>query len=45
VLVNPGECFDAPGYLRIGLGQRMSGFAESLQVLATALEAMKEQAG
>jgi len=28
VLVNPGECFDMPGYLRIGLGKADQGLAE-----------------
>jgi len=43
VLANPGECFDSPGYLRIGLGQRAESFAEALQVLAAALEASREE--
>ncbi|MFN3267860.1 MAG: aminotransferase class I/II-fold pyridoxal phosphate-dependent enzyme [Zestosphaera sp.] len=37
VLVNPGECFDIPGYLRIGLGQHPPVFEESLQYLINSL--------
>lgn len=37
VLVNPGECFDIPGYLRIGLGQHPSVFEENLQYLISSL--------
>jgi aspartate/methionine/tyrosine aminotransferase len=37
VLVNPGECFENPGFLRIGLGQRQESFAASLRELVEAL--------
>ncbi|MEO3993717.1 MAG: aminotransferase class I/II-fold pyridoxal phosphate-dependent enzyme [Desulfurococcaceae archaeon TW002] len=37
VLVNPGECFDIRGYLRVGLGQHSSVFDESLQYLINSL--------
>jgi len=43
--VNPGVCFDSPGYLRIGLGQRGGSFAESLRALVTALEEARGEAG
>lgn len=38
VLVNPGECFEIPGYLRIGLGQHPSTFKESFQYLINSLK-------
>lgn len=42
VLVNPGECFEIPGYLRIGLGQQPSKFRESLQYLIDGLRGVFE---
>lgn len=37
VLVNPGECFGIPGYLRVGLGQHPSVFRESLRYFVDSL--------
>lgn len=42
VLVNPGECFEIPGYLRVGLGQRPQEFRESLQYLIDSLTRVRE---
>jgi aspartate/methionine/tyrosine aminotransferase len=41
VLVNPGECFESPGFIRVGLGQRPESFAKSLQDLVAALKSAR----
>lgn len=39
VLVNPGECFEMPGYLRIGLGSKNAEYLrEALTLLIKYLE-------
>lgn len=43
VLVNPGECFDIPGYLRIGLGQYSTLFRDSLNYLINSLMRVREE--
>lgn len=42
ILVNPGECFGEPGFLRIGLGQESSEFSNSLAELAKGLKEEKK---
>ncbi|MEM1604473.1 MAG: aminotransferase class I/II-fold pyridoxal phosphate-dependent enzyme [Zestosphaera sp.] len=42
VLVNPGECFEIPGYLRVGLGQRPQEFRDGLQYLIDSLTRVRE---
>ncbi len=43
VLVNPGECFEIPGYLRVGLGQQPTQFRNSLQNLIDGLARIREK--
>ncbi|MCC6033056.1 MAG: aminotransferase class I/II-fold pyridoxal phosphate-dependent enzyme [Desulfurococcaceae archaeon] len=43
VLVNPGECFEIPGYLRVGLGQQPTQFRDSLRTLVNGLEGIREK--
>ncbi|MET1128247.1 MAG: aminotransferase class I/II-fold pyridoxal phosphate-dependent enzyme [Thermoproteota archaeon] len=38
ILVNPGECFGIPGYLRVGLGEKPEKFRTSAALLAEALD-------
>lgn len=37
VLINPGECFEIPGFVRIGTGQNPSTYSRSVQTLINAL--------
>ncbi len=37
ILANPGECFELPGYLRIGVGQQPGDFRHNLTELLAAL--------
>ena len=41
ILVNPGECFELPGYLRIGVGQKPEDFNNSIEELLAALEKLR----
>ncbi len=40
ILVNPGECFKLPGYLRIGLGSSPGKFKDEVKELAKALSSL-----
>lgn len=40
ILVNPGECFETPGYLRIGVGQKSEEFKKSVKFFADALKSI-----
>jgi len=42
ILVNPGECFDMPGYIRVGMGQEPSKYAENIMMFLKALEELKK---
>ena len=42
ILVNPGECFDMPGYIRVGMGQEPARYAENIAMLLRALEEQKK---
>jgi len=43
ILVNPGECFDSPGFLRIGLGHDPSSFPKHAEELRIALQMLREK--
>ncbi|MEM0021571.1 MAG: pyridoxal phosphate-dependent aminotransferase [Fervidicoccaceae archaeon] len=43
ILVNPGECFESPGYLRIGLGQEPKSFSGAMDELVGALSKEREK--
>jgi len=42
ILVNPGECFESPGFLRIGIGQESTAFSRSLDELLAGLLRIRE---
>lgn len=42
ILINPGECFELPGYVRIGAGQNPSTYGRSVHALINALKKISE---
>jgi aspartate/methionine/tyrosine aminotransferase len=42
ILVNPGECFESPGFLRIGIGQKSEDFSSSLEKLVEGLVELRK---
>ncbi|MEM2075784.1 MAG: pyridoxal phosphate-dependent aminotransferase [Zestosphaera sp.] len=42
ILINPGECFELPGYVRIGTGQNPATYGKSVHALINALKRMVE---
>lgn len=45
VIVAPGECFDAPGHIRIGFAQSLPNLERGLDALAEGIRAYTAQAG
>lgn len=41
ILVNPGECFELPGHLRIGVGQKPDEFSVNVEELLAVLEKLR----
>ncbi len=42
ILINPGECFELPGYVRIGIGQKPHYFRKSFVRLVKALKELSK---
>ncbi len=43
ILINPGECFEAKGYIRIGIGQKPELFNKNIRYTLNSLEELRKQ--